>query len=78
MISLGEILLTASIAIIVLGPKRIPNAIHQLGKLIRHFNTLREILKQDFAQYTKKLALEENIQRAKAATEEQMNKTSNE
>ncbi len=78
MISLGEILLTTSIAIIVLGPKRIPHVIYQFGKLIRHFNTIREILKQDFAHYTKKLALEENIQRANAATQKEINKTSNE
>lgn len=67
MFSLGELLLTGVVAIVVLGPKRLPHAAYQLGKALRKVNQLLQPINHAFEQQAKQEELQRNIQRAEAA-----------
>jgi len=76
MFSLGELLLTGVVAVIVLGPKRLLQTAYQLGKTINKVHQLVQPVKQAFEQQAKQMELQHNRQRAEAA-EKQSIATSN-
>jgi Tat protein translocase TatB subunit len=69
MFSGSELLLTMAVAIIVLGPKRLPVVAQKLGALARICNRWLYQLQQECEQQAKQAQLQQNI--ARAATAEQ-------
>lgn len=67
MFSLGELLLTGVVALIVLGPKRLPQAAYQLAKAMQKVYQLVSPVKQAFEQQVKQIELHQNRQRAETA-----------
>ncbi|MDF2867235.1 MAG: hypothetical protein K0S11_705 [Gammaproteobacteria bacterium] len=65
--SLSEILLILLVALIVLGPKRLPEVAYWLGRCMQWFNALRCKLQTEFNNQVKVAELKHNETKAAAA-----------
>lgn len=65
--SLGELLLTTLIALLVFGPERLPTLARHLGKLFKHVNHYKQIAQQFLESQKNQLQLDENIKKAQTA-----------
>jgi Tat protein translocase TatB subunit len=65
--SLTEILLILLVALLVLGPKHLPEVAYWLGKGMQQFNILRNRLQQEFNSQIKLAELKHNEAKASAA-----------
>jgi len=63
----GELLLCVFVALIVLGPKRLPEAAKAAGKLIHKFRSLTSEVNELIETSTKEEQLKCNIARAESA-----------
>jgi len=63
----GELLLCALIALIVFGPKHLPEAAKSAGKLIHKYRSMTSEMNEFIETSTKEEQLKCNIARAKAA-----------
>lgn len=62
--SLGELLLTLLIALLVFGPERLPSVARHLGKLLGYANRYKQLALQWWEEQKKELQLQENIKKA--------------
>lgn len=67
MFSIGELLLTAAVAAIVLGPKRLPEVAYQCGVFMRKLKGWVQPLSKTLEQSRQHIELQKNRQRAAAA-----------
>ena len=65
--SLGEILLTLMVALLVLGPKKLPLAAYHLGTLMKHLLILKQRMIVFWQKQIQEQQLQENIKKAEAA-----------
>lgn len=67
--STGELLLTLFIALLVLGPKQLPDVARQLGRLIKQGNEYRQQLFRFFEEQRLEHQLQDNMKKAAEADE---------
>ena len=67
--SLGELLLTALVALLVFGPEHLPMLARHLGKVMRQVNHYKQLAQQFWDSHNNQLQLDENIKKAQAADE---------
>ncbi len=65
--SFAELLVILIVALIVLGPERLPSLAEKLGRLIAKTRSLTDGLKQEFDQQLNQDQLKQNQQRAEQA-----------
>lgn len=65
--SLSELLLTAIVALIVFGPKKLPMLAHHLGRLMVKYNHYRQTVLLFWQQQRLSHQLEDNIRKAEQA-----------
>ena len=65
--SMGELLLTFIVALIVFGPKKLPMVAHHLGKLMVRFNAYKQQVTDLWQQHMKEQQLQENQRKAEKA-----------
>lgn len=70
MFSVGGLILTAIVALVVLGPKQLPAAAYQFGLIMRKLKQLLQPLRHAAAEQTKQAELTYNQQRAAAAEQQ--------
>lgn len=70
--SLGELLLTGFIAILVFGPAKLPMLARHLGKLLRFFSMLRHTAAEFWQKQSAILELQDNIEKAVKAEQQAM------
>jgi Sec-independent protein translocase protein TatA len=65
--SLGELLVTCCVALIVIKPQKLPRLISQLGRSWAKLQQQQQSLRKVWQQHLNELQLEENTERAKKA-----------
>lgn len=65
--STGELALTALVALIVLGPERLPTAMRQLASLVKKAKTLQRQFGMLLEEHHPAQQLEENLKKAEEA-----------
>lgn len=69
--SFSEILLTLFVALIVLGPKRLPEVAYWLGRGLRWFTEMRNKWQTELDSQIKQIELKHNEARAAAAEQQE-------
>ena len=78
MFSLGEVLLTGAVALIVLGPERLPKAAYELARLVQRVNRLLQPVRKTLQEQTRQLEWQQNSQRAERVEKQSAGTTSHE
>ena len=65
--SMGELLLTLLVALLVFGPKQLPMVAYHLGKLFGRFNHYKHQMTDIWQQQLNEHQLQENIKKAEKA-----------
>ncbi len=65
--SLGELLLTVIIAVVVLGPKQWPSIAHYAGTWLKHLHRIKHRATAFLQQQTQAFQLQDNIKKAEQA-----------
>lgn len=68
--SMGELLLTALVALLVFGPERLPTLARQLGSLVKQANKYRQQAMSFLEEAKLEQQLQENIKKANEADEQ--------
>lgn len=64
--SLGELLLTVLVALLVFGPEHLPMLARHIGKFMRQINHYKQMTQQFWDSQNTQLQLDENIKKAQA------------
>ena len=65
--SMGELLLTALVALIVIKPKHLPMFVHVISKIIKHIQQFKMLLQNKWNELELESQLKINEEKAKAA-----------